>query len=85
MGEEKINSIYNGHQTGDFPDEYRQFNPSPSPILKTSVQEGWRCPVCGSVYAPWVMKCDYCSLNNAKFTSNTNCSNDQFFRKPLNS
>lgn len=21
---------------------------------------GWQCPVCGSVYAPFVRKCDYC-------------------------
>lgn len=22
--------------------------------------EGWRCPSCGSVYAPWVWKCSTC-------------------------
>jgi predicted ATP-dependent serine protease len=23
-------------------------------------QEGWRCPACGSVYAPWMAKCSTC-------------------------
>jgi DNA-directed RNA polymerase subunit RPC12/RpoP len=24
--------------------------------------EGWRCPSCGSVYAPWVAKCSTCPI-----------------------
>lgn len=24
---------------------------------------GWKCPSCGQVWAPWVMKCD-CKVNN---------------------
>lgn len=23
-------------------------------------QQGWRCPSCGSVYAPWMAKCSTC-------------------------
>lgn len=22
------------------------------------IQQGWQCPVCGKVYAPWVSECD---------------------------
>jgi len=26
------------------------------------MQEGWVCPRCGRVYAPWVAMCSWCSL-----------------------
>lgn len=27
------------------------------------IQEGWRCPICGHVYAPWVTECSRCGNN----------------------
>lgn len=24
------------------------------------MKDGWKCPECGQVYAPWVDKCEYC-------------------------
>jgi hypothetical protein len=29
--------------------------------------EGWRCPSCGSVYAPWVAKCSTCPRRGGVF------------------
>lgn len=31
-----------------------------------NVQQGWQCPVCKRVYAPWVMACDKCGRDEAK-------------------
>jgi hypothetical protein len=31
--------------------------------------EGWICPKCGSVYAPWVAECDKCNKNRTERTS----------------
>ena len=28
-----------------------------------NVQQGWQCPVCKRVYAPWVPACDKCGRN----------------------
>ena len=25
------------------------------------MNEGWKCPQCGRVFAPWVQECPYCS------------------------
>jgi hypothetical protein len=30
-------------------------------------QEGWRCPTCGSVYAPWMAKCSTCPRRGGVF------------------
>lgn len=27
-------------------------------------QEGWRCPICGRVFAPWVPECTYPHTTN---------------------
>ena len=36
------------------------------------MSEGWVCPVCGRVYAPWVPECTYHKTNtNAQGTSTT--------------
>lgn len=32
--------------------------PQPAPVRP--VAYGWQCPRCGSVYAPFVYKCEYC-------------------------
>lgn len=31
-----------------------------------NVQQGWQCPVCKRVYAPWVSSCDKCGRDEAK-------------------
>lgn len=28
--------------------------------FKGMTQQGWQCPVCKAVYAPWVMTCQNC-------------------------
>lgn len=33
--------------------------------------EGWRCPTCGSVYAPWVPKCRLCPGTDVTTTGST--------------
>ena len=31
--------------------------------------QGWRCPRCGSVWAPWVKECEACRDSNLLFIS----------------
>ena len=31
-----------------------------------NIQQGWQCPVCKRVYAPWVSSCDKCGRDEAK-------------------
>lgn len=35
------------------------------------IRQGWQCPVCGKVHAPWVSACD-CHITIAKGTPTTN-------------
>lgn len=38
------------------------------------IQDGWRCPVCGRVYAPWVRQCSNCgpkTETNIRYATNT--------------
>lgn len=35
------------------------------------IQQGWQCPVCGKVHAPWASECD-CHKISAKGTTTTN-------------
>ena len=37
--------------------------------MNTLMQEGWRCPVCGNVNAPWVASCPCGGRDNYHFTS----------------
>ena len=32
------------------------------------MQEGWKCPECGKVKAPWVQECDHVALEQAGST-----------------
>lgn len=34
------------------------------------MQEGWKCPVCARVFAPWVSQCGYCPGVIATTTTN---------------
>jgi len=36
--------------------------------MKKNNNEGWVCPKCGRVYAPWVEKCQYCGGNTITYT-----------------
>lgn len=43
--------------------------------------EGWKCPTCGSVYAPWVWKCSSCpgssvGANTTSPARGCNCPTD---------
>lgn len=39
------------------------------------IQDGWRCPVCGTVYAPWVRQCSNCGpANPTKIVYKSNTS-----------
>lgn len=38
------------------------------PYTQPSFQDGWRCPRCNRINAPWVRQCD-CSQNNWTITS----------------
>lgn len=40
-----------------------QYTPPPAPL------QGWRCPVCGSVYSPFVTECGRCA--NSLFVTRT--------------
>ncbi len=31
------------------------------------MNEGWKCPECGTCYAPWVPKCDMCKGNTLQW------------------
>ncbi len=33
--------------------------------------EGWICPKCGRVYAPWIDKCQYCGGSTITYTPST--------------
>ena len=32
------------------------------------MQEGWICPKCGSVWAPWVGECSVCHIESSSFS-----------------
>ena len=34
-------------------------------------KNGWICPKCGRVYAPWVDKCQYCGCSTITYTPPT--------------
>ena len=40
----------------------------PCPYLKPKAEQGWECPRCGRINAPWVRQCD-CSRSNWTITS----------------
>ena len=46
-------------------------------------QQGWQCPVCRRVYAPWMAQCLTCGGERKTYTtSNTEyMTNDEFFEK----
>lgn len=45
-------------------------------------QTGWVCPICGNVYAPWVMQCPHCGGGNKDIViSFSNGTGNQNFEK----
>lgn len=42
-------------------------------------EQGWECPRCGRINAPWVRQCD-CSGNNWTITSNWTCKPDEWWK-----
>ena len=40
----------------------------PCPYLKPKAEQGWECPRCGRINAPWTRQCD-CSRSNWTITS----------------
>lgn len=38
------------------------------PYIKSKAEQGWECPRCGRINAPWVRQCD-CSRSNWTITS----------------
>jgi len=34
-------------------------------------QQGWQCPVCGRVYAPWMSECTHCGNEVSTVTTTT--------------
>ena len=36
--------------------------------IKIDVRQGWECPKCGKVYAPWVSECSLCGRNEGHTT-----------------
>ena len=44
-------------------------------VPMTGVQQGWQCPVCKRVYAPFVSECSYCGRNAVtNIESGTGCN-----------
>ena len=41
-----------------------------NPEYKAAGQNGWICPKCGRVYAPWVQYCPNC-ISNTVYTTTT--------------
>jgi uncharacterized OB-fold protein len=44
-----------------------------SVTYNTFVQQGWQCPICKRVFAPFISECPYCGANQKTVTTtNTN-------------
>lgn len=52
------------------------YTQTPSP----NIQDGWRCPRCGRINAPWVRQCD-CNRDNWNITWTDNSSEDGWWKK----
>ena len=40
-------------------------------------QQGWQCPVCGRVYAPWMSECSHCGNSVVTTSSGTRADNNE--------
>lgn len=49
------------------------------------MSEGWICPRCGNVHAPWVAECDYCNKRNQASSSNAGTTAPPSSSKTYNS
>lgn len=50
------------------------------PYIKPKAEQGWECPRCGRINAPWVRQCD-CNRNNWSITWKDNSSEDEWWKK----
>lgn len=51
---------------------YPQYNWGPiwyTRDISTSIQQGWQCPCCKTVYAPWIKSCK-CQKASSRITIN---------------
>lgn len=45
------------------------YDPAKPPVISTLINDGWRCPKCGNIYAPFWYECANCNIitgNNKK-------------------
>ena len=47
---------------------------------KPKAEQGWECPRCGRINAPWVRQCD-CTRNNWDITWEDTTANDEWWKK----
>jgi ribosomal protein L37AE/L43A len=40
-------------------------------MSEIQAQQGWQCPMCGRVYAPWMAQCLYCGNERLGYTYTT--------------
>ena len=48
-----------------------------------NTQQGWICPKCQRVYAPWVDKCQYCDGSTITNTPPTICPYQWWYINPI--
>ena len=44
---------------------------------KIGIQQGWQCPLCKRIYAPFVTECFYCPESGEKMMTTTTGTNPQ--------
>ena len=49
------------------------------PYTQPKAEQGWECPRCGRINAPWVSHCD-CSRSNWTITSDWTCKPDEWWK-----
>ena len=52
-------------------------NPNKVEYFDVGVQQGWQCPICKVVHAPWVLKCE-CEKQQPSVTRTTSNTDDEW-------